>query len=104
MVDSVFEPFNKPFNISEFLISITSSNIHDQSITATSAEDSANESSDLTELDTEDEEVLEEEEVTGEEKEEKEGNKEPVSNDDMEHSVIVAVSGRQTRGRSLGSR
>jgi len=38
----------------------------------TSAEDTANESSDLTELDTEDEEVLEEEGATGEEEEEEE--------------------------------
>jgi len=65
----------------------------------TSAEDTANDSSDLTEPDTEKEEVLEEEEVTAEEEEEEEGNEEgneedePVSNDDMEHSVIVVVSG-----------
>ena len=38
----------------------------------TSAEDTANESSDLTDLDTEDEKVLEEEGVTGEEEEEDE--------------------------------
>jgi hypothetical protein len=38
----------------------------------TSAEDTANESSDLTDLDTEDEEVLEEEGVTGEGEEEQE--------------------------------
>jgi hypothetical protein len=74
----------------------------------TSAEDTANDSSDLTELDTEDEKVLEEEEVTGEEEEEdeeeeeeegnEEGNEEnePVSNDDMEHSVMVVASGVRT--------
>ena len=73
----------------------------------TSAEDTANESSDLPDLDTEDNEVLEEEGVTGEEDEakeeernEEEGNEEgneedePVSSDDMEHSVIVVTSGR----------
>jgi len=73
----------------------------------TSAEDTANESSDLPDLDTEDNEVLEEEGVTGEEDEakeeernEEEGNEEgneedePVSSDDMEHSVIVVASGR----------
>ena len=73
----------------------------------TSAEDIANESSDFPDLDTEDDEVLEEEGVTGEEVEEEEeesneedgneeGNEEdePVSNDDMEHSVIVVASGR----------
>ena len=38
----------------------------------TSAEDTANESSDLTDLNTEDEEVLEEQGVTGEEEEEEE--------------------------------
>jgi hypothetical protein len=57
----------------------------------------------LTELDTEDEEVHEEEEVTGDEEEEGngEGNEEdePVSNDDMEHSVIVIASGRPRRIR-----
>ena len=42
----------------------------------TSAEDTANESSDLTEIDIEDEEVLKEEEVTRVEEEEKEGNEE----------------------------
>ena len=57
-----------------------------------SAEDTANDSSDLTELDTEDEEVLDKEEVTGEEDE-------PVSNDDMEHSVIVVASGCPRRIR-----
>jgi hypothetical protein len=70
---------------------------------STSAEDTANESGDLPDLDTEDKEVLEEEGVFGEEEEEKEeeeerneeGNEEdePVSNDDMEHSVIVVASG-----------
>ena len=71
----------------------------------TSAEDTANESSDLTELVTEDEEVLEEEEVTGVEEEEEEGNEEgneqdePVSNDDMEHSVIGVASVRPRRIR-----
>jgi hypothetical protein len=63
----------------------------------------------LTELDTEDEDVLEEEEVTGEgeeeEEEEEEGNEEgneevePVSNDEMEHCVIVVASGRPRRVR-----
>jgi hypothetical protein len=56
----------------------------------------------LPHLDIEDEEVLEEEGVTGEEEEEEEeegneeGNEEdePVSNDDMEHSVIAVASGR----------
>jgi hypothetical protein len=69
----------------------------------TSVEDIANESSDLTELDTEDEEVLEEEEVTGEEEQEEEEEEnednEAVSNDDMEHSVIVVASGRPRRIR-----
>ena len=78
----------------------------------TSAEDTANKSSDLTDLDTEDEEVLEEEGVTREEEEEEEeegneeegndeGNEEdePVSNDDMEHSVIVVASGFRTSKR-----
>ena len=73
----------------------------------TSVEDTANESINLTDLDTEDEEVLGEEGATEEEEEEEEvegneeegndeGNEEdePVSNDDMEHSVIVVVSGR----------
>jgi len=70
-----------------------------------SAEDTANDSSDLTELDTEDEEVLEEEEVTGEEEEEEGGNEEwndedePVSKIDMEHSVIIVASGRPRRNR-----
>jgi hypothetical protein len=70
-----------------------------------SAEDTANESRDLPDLKTEDEEILEEEGVTGEEEEEEDGNEEegneggneedePVSNDDMEHSVIEVVSGR----------
>jgi hypothetical protein len=77
--------------------------------------DTANGSSDLPDLDTEHEEVLEEEGVTGEEEEEEEGNEEegneeegneeegneegneedePVSNDDMEHREIVVASGR----------
>ena len=64
----------------------------------TSAEDTANESSDLTDLDTEDEEVLEEDGATVEEEEEgnEQGNEEDelVSNDDIEHSVIVVASGR----------
>jgi hypothetical protein len=73
----------------------------------TSAEDTASASSDLPDLDTEDDEVLEEEGVAGEEEaeEEEEGNEEegneegneedePVSNDDTEHSVIVVASGR----------
>jgi hypothetical protein len=53
----------------------------------------------LPDLDTEDEEVLEEEEEE-EEGNEKEGNEEgneedePVSNDDMEHSLIEVASGR----------
>jgi hypothetical protein len=55
----------------------------------------------LTEPDSEDEEILEGEEITGEEEEEEEeegteeGNEEdePVSNDDMEHSVIIVASG-----------
>ena len=71
------------------------------------------ESSDLTDLDTEDGEVLEEEEVIAEEEEEeeeeedgneKEGNEEEgneedetVSNDDMEHSVIVVAPRRPRR-------
>jgi len=70
----------------------------------TSAKDISNESSDLLDLDTEDEADLEEG-VTGEEEKEEEGNEEegneegneedePVSNDDMEHSVIVIASGR----------
>ena len=72
-----------------------------------SAEDTANESNDLPERDTEDEELLKEEGITGEEEdeeekernEEEEGNEEgneedePVSNDDMEHSVSVVASG-----------
>ena len=61
----------------------------------------------MTELDTEGEEVLEEEEVTGEEEDEDEGEgyeegneeDEPVSNDDMEHSVIVVASGLPRRIR-----
>jgi hypothetical protein len=71
---------------------------------STSAEDTANQSSDLPDLDIEDKEVLEEEGVIGEEEEEEEeeeecneeGNEEyePVSDDDMEHSVIVVASGR----------
>ena len=66
----------------------------------TSAEDTANESSDLTDLDTEDEEVLEEEGATAEEEEDgednQEGNEEDEldSNDYMEHRVIVVASGR----------
>jgi hypothetical protein len=72
--------------------------------------DTANGSSDVPDLDTEHEEVLEEEGVTGEEEEEEEGNEEegneeegneegneedePVSNDDMEHREIVVASGR----------
>jgi hypothetical protein len=51
----------------------------------TSAEDTANESSDLTDRDTEDEEVLEEEGVTGEEEEEgteDAGNKEENEEDE----------------------
>ena len=74
----------------------------------TSAEDTANESSDLPDLDTEDGEVLKEEGVTGEEEEgvetnEEEGNEEgnekdgPVSNNDMENSVIVVASCRPRR-------
>jgi hypothetical protein len=75
-----------------------------------SAEDTANESRNWPNLNTEDEVVLEEEGVTGEEEEEEDGNEEegneeegneegneedePVSNDDMEHSVIVVASGR----------
>jgi len=64
----------------------------------TCAEDTANESSDLPDLDTEDAEVLGEEGVAGEEEEEEEEERneedEPVSDDDMEHSVIVVASGR----------
>jgi hypothetical protein len=66
-----------------------------------SAEHTGNESSYLADLETKDEEVLVEEGVTGEEEEvqEREGNEkgneedEPVSNDDMEDSVIVVASG-----------
>jgi len=72
-----------------------------------SAEDTANESNDLPDMDTEDEGLLKEEGITGEEEEdeeedrnvEEEGNEEgneedePVSNDDMEHSVSVVASG-----------
>ena len=69
-----------------------------QDTDSTSAEDTANESSDLTDLDTEDEEVLEEEGATVEEEEEgnEQGNEEDelVSNDDIEHSVIVVALGR----------
>ena len=85
---------------------------------STSAEDTGNESSDFPDLDTEDQEVLEEEGVTGEEEEDEEeeeeegvecneeGNEEdePVSNDDMEHSVIVVASGCPTGIRLWGSR
>jgi hypothetical protein len=75
----------------------------------TSAECNANESSDLPDLDTKDAEVLKEEGVTGEEEEEEEeeeerneeegneeGNEEDelVSNDNMQHSVIIVASGR----------
>jgi hypothetical protein len=50
----------------------------------TSAEDIADESSDLTELDAEGREVPGEEEVTGEDEEEGNEEEESVSNDDME--------------------
>jgi len=79
----------------------------------TSAEDTANESNDLPGMDTEDEELLKEEGITGEEEEdeeeernEEEGNEEgneedePVSNDDMEHSISVVASGH-SRGIRL---
>ena len=72
----------------------------------TSAEDIANESNDLLDLDTEDEELLKEDRIAGEEEEneeeernEEEGNEkgneedEPISNDDMKHSVSVVASG-----------
>ena len=71
---------------------------------STSAEHTANESSDLPGLDIDDKKVLEEEGVIGEDEEEKEeeeernekGNEEGelVLNDDMEHSVIVVALGR----------
>ena len=78
----------------------------------TSAEDTPDESSDWTGLDTQGGDVLEEKEVTGKEEEEvhgneKEGNEgkgnekdETVSNDDMEHIVIEVVPGRPRRSRS----
>ncbi|KAF8539112.1 hypothetical protein BDD12DRAFT_883249 [Trichophaea hybrida] len=67
--------------------------------------DTANVISDLTELDTEDEEILKEEEEEEEEEEEDneaEENEEdvPVSNDDMVHSVIVVALGNPKRSRS----
>ena len=66
----------------------------------------------MIELDTEDGAVLEEEEVTGEEMEEGEGNEkeeneeegnedETVSNDDMEHNVIVVAPGRPIVGITM---
>jgi len=62
----------------------------------------------LTELDTEDEEVHKEKEVTGEEEEEGNGEgteeDEPVSNDDMDHSVIVIASGSPRLIRLYGPR
>jgi hypothetical protein len=75
-------------------------------------EDTATKSSYLTKLDTQDGEVLEEKEVTGKEEEEVEGNEkegnekkgnekdETVSNDNLEHNVIVVVPGRPRRSRS----
>jgi hypothetical protein len=68
----------------------------------TSVDDTADESSDLTELDTEDEDVLEEEEVTGAEEPEVEevvneedgSEEEMLDSNDMEQSVIVVASGR----------
>ena len=68
----------------------------------TSVDDTANEGSDLTDLDTEDEEVFEEEEVTGEEEPEEEAEvneedgseEEMLGSNDMEQSVIVVASGR----------
>jgi len=67
-----------------------------------SVDDTAYESSDLTELDTEDEDVLEEEEITGEEEPEEEeevnevdgSEEEMLCSNDMEQSVIVVASGR----------
>jgi hypothetical protein len=68
----------------------------------TSVDDTGNESSDLTDLDTEDEEVFEEEEVTWEEEPEEEAEvneedgseEEMLGSNDMEQSVIVVASGR----------
>ena len=77
------------------------------------AEDTADESSDSTGLDTEDGDVLEEGEVTGEGVEEEEGNEkeeneeegneedETVSNDDMQHSVIIVAPGRPIVGITM---
>jgi len=79
----------------------------------TSAEDTADKSSDSTGLDTADWEVLEEDEATVEEVEEGEGNEKEeneeegneedvtVSNDDMEHSVIVVAPGRPIVGITM---
>jgi len=74
----------------------------------TYAKETTNESSDLAGLDTEDGEVLEEEEVTWEENELEDGNEtegneedETVSNDGMEHDVIVVAPGRPRRSRLL---
>jgi len=70
-------------------------------IDPTSAEDTGTESSYLPDLETKDEEVLKQEGFTWEEEavQEGEGNEEgneedePISNDDMEDSVIVVASG-----------
>ena len=57
----------------------------------TSAEDTANESSDLTDRDTKDEEVLEEEGVTGEEEEEEEGNEDAANEEENEDDEPVST-------------
>jgi hypothetical protein len=68
---------------------------------STSAEDTADESSDLTEQNTEDGEVLEVAEGNEKQGNEEEGNEEDgtVPNDDTDHSVIVVASGRPRHSR-----
>ena len=57
----------------------------------TTAEDTANESSDLTDRDTEDEEVLEEEGVTGEKEEEEDGSEDAGNEEDNEGDEPVST-------------
>jgi hypothetical protein len=69
-------------------------------IDPSSAEDIVDESCSLTELDTEDREILEEEVATGEALDEGKEEEETILNDDIEHSVIAVVPGRPRCSRS----
>jgi len=92
------------FHLSQATMNNAVKQIHKEMHVSVLIPHTADKSSDLTELNTMDREVLEEEEVTEEEEEEegeKEGNEEDmVSNNDTEHSIIMVAPRCPGRSRS----